>query len=617
MTRRGKILVLAAFLVVCAAVLLLLARTGDEWALSKESGFYDEPFYLTIKAPSDEIYYTVDGSEPDRDSLRYAEPIYIYDATSDPNVYSNIKDVSLFYDEGLKKLFLEHRLDGGITNVVPDYVSPEYNVSKCRVIRAVYYDEEGKKSDVLTGSYFVGADTEGAADRRGGGESEASGKAGEGGVSEDDKGGMTVSLIMEPEDLFGYERGICVMGERMEEFMRDAMSGREHDGGDADDDERDEDADDGDDDDGEYGGDEDDPLSGLWEANYTGRGPEWERRSTVQFFREGRLVTSQEAGIRIKGGYSREYDPKSLNLFARSEYDGNTTFDLGESPKQRPDKLTLYNGGEDIYSKLKDPLIADLCSGMNFATMSFTPCDLYINGEYWGYYFLTDKYDKRYIENKYQVDDDNVVMIKDNLTEEGTESDESAYLEDMLFISSADMTSDENYRKACRIMDMESFIDYMAAEIYIARWLDWPGTNFAMWKTRKADNGEYGDCRWRMMLFDVNWGGMSCKDGDVERDTIAWSRGQSPIFDNLLNNDGFRQAFTDRLLSLGENEFAPEKVDEKIDELVGIMDNPMDRHYRRFFGTDDARFHEEAEELRRFFRERRDFIPEMIAANFE
>ncbi|MBQ4242321.1 MAG: chitobiase/beta-hexosaminidase C-terminal domain-containing protein, partial [Lachnospiraceae bacterium] len=259
MTRRGKVLVFAAFLVTCAAVLLLLARTGDEWALSKESGFYDEPFYLTIKAPSDEIYYTVDGSEPDRDSLRYTEPIYIYDATSDPNVYSNIKDVSLFYDEGLKKLYLEHRLDGGITNVVPDYVSPEYNVSKCRVIRAVYYDKEGKKSDVLTGSYFVGADTEGAADRRGGGESEAPGKAGEGGVSEDDKDGMTVSLIMEPEDLFGYERGICVMGERMEEFMRDSMSGREHDGGDADDDERDEDADDGDDDDGEYGEDEDDP----------------------------------------------------------------------------------------------------------------------------------------------------------------------------------------------------------------------------------------------------------------------------------------------------------------------------------------------------------------------
>ena len=58
-------------------------------------------------------------------------------------------------------------------------------------------------------------------------------------------------------------------------------------------------------------------------------------------------------------------------------------------------------------------------------------------------------------------------------------------------------------------------------------------------------------------------------------------------------------------------------MDEKIDELVRIMDSPMDRHYRRFFGTDDARFHEEAEELRRFFRERRDFIPEMIAANFE
>jgi hypothetical protein len=164
---------------------------------------------------------------------------------------------------------------------------------------------------------------------------------------------------------------------------------------------------------------------------------------------------------------------------------------------------------------------------------------------------------------------------------------------------------------------MDSFIDYMAAEIYIARWLDWPGTNFAMWRTRKADNGEYGDCRWRMMLFDVNWGGMTCRDGDVTRDSIAWARGQSPLFDNLLNNDEFRQVFTDRLMSLRDNEFAPERVSEKTAELVRIMDDPMDDHYRRFFGTDDARFHEEAEEIERFFRERRDFIPEMIEANFE
>jgi hypothetical protein len=577
-TRRGKILIFAAFPVVCTLVVLLICRTADKWGFSKESGFYDEPFYLTINAPYDEIYYTVDGSEPDMDSLKYTGPICIDDATSDPNVYSEIKDVSLFYDEELRKLYIEHELDDDITNVVPDYVLPEYDVSKCRVIRAVYYDAEGKKSDVLTGSYFVQAD-----------------KRGDKNV--DDGGRMTISLVMDPDDLFDHERGIYVMGDRMDEYMAEAArqsSGEE-----------------------DSEPDEDDPLGDLWEANYTGRGPEWEREACAQFFKDGKLMLSQKIGVRIKGGYSREYNPKSLNFFARKELDGNATFDLGGNAKQRQDKLTLYNGGEDIYSKLKDPLVAELCSDMDFATMSFTPCDLYLDGEYWGYYFLTEKYDKKYIENRYNVDDDNVIMMKDNLMEEGAETDEALYMEDMLFISQEDMTMDENYRKACRILDMESFIDYMAAEIYIARWLDWPGTNFAMWRTRKADNGEYGDCRWRMMLFDVNWGGMTCRDGDVTRDSIAWARGQSPLFDNLLNNDEFRQAFTERLMSLRDNEFAPDRVEKKIDELVSTMDEPMDEHYRRFFGTDDARFHEEAEEIARFFRERRDFIPEMIEANFE
>ncbi len=570
----GGILILLLFSILLIAALSaapVADRTPDAWGFSRESGFYDEPFDLMIYAPYDEIYYTLDGSEPDRDSVRYTGPVHIYDATDDPNVYSMIPDVSLFYDRELKELFMEHRLEDDITSVVPDYVMPGYNVSKCRVIRAVYYDDEGNKSDVLTGSYFVGKDK-----------------------AADCKDRMMISLVMDPEDLFDSERGIYVMGNRMDEFLKEAL---EESSGITDEDE--------------------DPLSDLWEANYTGRGPEWEREASVQFFQDGRLILGQQAGVRIKGGFSREYDPKSLNLYARSEYDGNRTFDLGGSIRLQEDKLTLYNGGEDIYSKLKDPLMAALCSEMDFATMSFTPCDLYIDGEYRGYYFLTEQYDKKYIENRYHVDDDNVIMIKDNLIEEGVDPDLEKYQEDMLFLSEADMTVDENYRKACRILDMESFTDYMAAEIYIARWLDWPGSNFEMWRTRLADDGEYGDCRWRMMLFDVNWGGMTYKDGDAKRDSIAWARGQSPLLDNLLHNDGFRQDFTERLMSLRDNEFAPDRVDEKTDELVRIMDDAMNDHYRRFFASDNGRFHEEAEELKRFFRERRDFIPEMITSNFE
>ena len=35
---------------------------------SKKSGFYDKEFQLKIYAPSEEIYYTLDGSDPPKES---------------------------------------------------------------------------------------------------------------------------------------------------------------------------------------------------------------------------------------------------------------------------------------------------------------------------------------------------------------------------------------------------------------------------------------------------------------------------------------------------------------------------------------------------------------------
>lgn len=114
---------------------------------SKNSGFYDQEFDLKLSAPEGEIYYTLDGTIPDKNSSKYVKPIKITDASSNKNVWSMCKDVSAGF---LKEEILS---EGG---EVPVYECPDYNIDKCTIVRAVVYVGDEQYSDIKTMSYFVG-----------------------------------------------------------------------------------------------------------------------------------------------------------------------------------------------------------------------------------------------------------------------------------------------------------------------------------------------------------------------------------------------------------------------------------------------------------------------------
>ncbi|MBQ9504117.1 MAG: CotH kinase family protein [Lachnospiraceae bacterium] len=530
--------------------------------LSHESGFYDEPFELEIRDDREsEIYYTTDGSDPIKNGRLYSGPIKISDNSSLPNMYAGLKETSCFFVDPTSVQIEDEK----------HYKLPSENVDKAVVIRATSCGEDGSFSEVNTRVYFIGYK-----DRP------------------QYEGLPIMSLVTDPDSLFGYEKGIYVTGKAMDDYLI-----REN----------------------------EDNVTPWDDANYRNRGAEWEREAVMSYFDGDRsLKAQQNVGIRIKGNWSRAYPQKSLNIYARKEY-GSETFDtVFFSGDKYESVITMFNGGNDATYKLEDVIAADLAAGkeaeepvsreeaLSFSVMRHYPCFLFLNGEYWGIMDLSEKFDEDYIVRQFGVRGDNVVMIKNLELEEGEEEDIELYDQLRYLVYTGEFEKQENYGKFCEAVDIDSFLDYYAFRIYMGNRNDWPARNFALWRTREPEEGvEYGDCRWRFMLFDVNNKSMDPADLEEGFDFVSYVREGDNMFDELMKNPGFEKLFYERLEELSETNCSPETVRAVVENRRNIMELPMEGWYRRF--TDDAgliaMFNGKADRIEEFFTRRKEGLDKL------
>lgn len=554
MSKRGVL----AYLFVLIGFLALLFFCVDgqytELAFSKESGFYPESFMLEMHAPfGTEIYYTLDGSQPDENAILYTEPILIEDATAHDNVYAKCGDMSIaFRDEVVKEYGFE---------VAVPYVLPDAPVDKCTVVRAAYRDADGNFSKTRTGSYFVGYDT----------------KTGYEGLK-------IISLVTDPENFFGYDEGIYVLGHAYDAWDREQAETL---------------------------------TTSFWNANYNQRGIAWERPVEIQLFdTDGRLLLEQSCGARTHGGASRSFLPKSLNLYAREEYDGQGRFyiDLFQTGYMA-DKIVLDSSGNDYLAKVRDIIMAELVGDWNFATVNFTPCAVFLDGEYWGVYWLTEKYDAVYLADRYGVEKDNVIMIKSGELEEGTIEDDAVYEDMKTYLEERDLSDPDNYWYVQDLIDVQSYIDYYAAQIYIGHSGDWPGWNEALWRTREVKDGAYEDGRWRWMLYDTN--GTPMRTEYIDSDTLKYVMEINVRFYNLCQNDMFQEQFVTTMMDLSNTAFAKERVDCFVSDYIDRMEEPVNLHLKRFYGIEDRQvFLDSVAEVENFLDGRKSYMVRCLKEDF-
>lgn len=513
----------------------------EELRFSVESGFYQEPFYLKITSSKEgEIYYTLDGSLPDKTSNRYREPIYLKNASENENVLSARTDTARFYKN----------------------IPPDYKVDKGNVVRAVLYDENGVMSDVITGTFFVGGEIEQRLC--------------------DDL--AVVSLVTAPENLVDYETGIYIEGATTER-ARHKMELDDH------------------------------TKPHEYRANYRNRGKEWEREVYFTFFsKKHKKEFSQNVGMRVKGGWSRDYEQKSLNLYARPEYESGKScfgYDFFQTGILES-SITLSSGGNDRATKCKEALVYDLSEELAFISANSEPCIVFLNGEYWGLYWLSEHMNQDYIEKHYGISEANMIVIENHRLAEGKEENFGLYEEFRDFIAQTDFKEDAAYEELEKRVDIQSMIDYYSMNIYIYN-IDWPHNNYSMWRSVDKGSRWCEDTRWRWISYDVNH--EYCMNPKyIDQNYLEEVAVKDELLGQLLKNSIFRQRFYNSLLNMAEFTFVPKLVQKELYILNYQIGRAMKEDYRRFQNRNvrDTTFEKSVDEIQQFFNKRGEYIKEHI-----
>ena len=219
-----------------------------------------------------------------------------------------------------------------------------------------------------------------------------------------------------------------------------------------------------------------DEATGIY-ANPGKRGQNWERPVTVEWLSpEGETSFRVGAGLRIHGGTSRTESAKqSFRLYFLGEYGPRElAYPLfGVEPGQTYDRLILragFNdswlsaGGRAVY--VRDQLVRDLHGAMGQVAARGRWVALYLNGDYWGLYNLTERIDETFLATHFGHDDWDVVRDEEHV----------AWNEFVYWITGTDLSEAAQYEQAVQQLDIENFTSFVILELW-ARDTDWGGGN--------------------------------------------------------------------------------------------------------------------------------------------
>ncbi len=316
---------------------------------------------------------------------------------------------------------------------------------------------------------------------------------------------------------------------------------------------------------------------------------DWERPVNFSFIdANGEMVLNQDVNLEMCGGWSRAWWPHSFKLKGSKELGGQKDLlypFFNQKPYIRNRTLQIRNGGNDNGCRIKDASLQYIVqsSGLNVDCQSYQPVHEFINGDYIGVLNMREPNNKHYVYANYGWDDDEIDQFE--------MSPDSGYVQkcgtadafnELVDVLSPDAANPDTYEEICRRLDIDSYVNYMAIELYLGS-NDWPRNNLKGFRHR--DNGKF-----RFVLYDLDaaFASNSAIGDFMNKET--WTFDQLyptwlgritdrirfvTLFKNMIKNADFRRRFIDTFCMMGGSVFEKTRATQIVNELVNYVEPAM------------------------------------------
>lgn len=258
---------------------------------------------------------------------------------------------------------------------------------------------------------------------------------------------------------------------------------------------------------------------------------------------------------------------------------------------------------------------------LNLDERTWSPCVMYMNGQYWGVYEIREKVDDiDFTEYYYKADvEDSLYMLKTwgaTWAEYGGSAAISDWNNLKNFILSNNMAVPANYNYVDNLYDVKSLADYVILNS-LALCSDWLNWNTIWWKGINAGSTQK---KWKYALWDedatfhhyINYTGIPNNNAnadpcDPQSLPNPGGQGHIPILNALLQNPNFKQYYVMRYFDLLNSGLSCQRMVTVLDSMINLIAPEMTQHCNKWGGSYSA-WYANYQALRNFILQRCDSV---------